>query len=145
MCFLRAFDSLIRISSTASVYLPCSIRLFFKQINDRYGHECGDKVLASIADIFKKHLENKGFPVRWGGEEFLLVFKEDKESALASLQKIMEEICNKTFDYENCRFSVTITFGVARYDGRDSMDSLIKKADDLLYRGKAEGRNRIVV
>ena len=118
---------------------------FFKQINDRYGHECGDKVLASIADIFKKHLENKGFPVRWGGEEFLLVFKEDKESALASLQKIMEEICNKTFDYEDCRFSVTITFGVARYDGRDSMDSLIKKADDLLYRGKAEGRNRIVV
>lgn len=118
---------------------------FFKQINDRYGHECGDKVLVTIAGVFKEHLEKKGFPVRWGGEEFLLVFKEDEESTLASLQKIMEEICSKTFDYGDCRFSVTITFGVARYNGEDSMDSLIKKADDLLYRGKAEGRNRIVV
>ncbi len=118
---------------------------FFKQINDHYGHECGDKVLVTIAGIFKKHLEKKGFPIRWGGEEFLLVFKEDGETALSSLQKIVEEICNKTFDYGDCQFSVTITFGVARYDGKDSMDSLIKKADDLLYRGKAEGRNRIVV
>lgn len=118
---------------------------FFKQINDRYGHECGDKVLVTIAGIFKEQLEKKGFPIRWGGEEFLLVFKEDEESALASLQKIMEEICNKTFDYGDCQFSVTITFGVAPYDGKDSMDALIKKADDLLYRGKAEGRNRIVV
>lgn len=118
---------------------------YFKQINDRYGHECGDKVLSTIAGIFKEHLEKRGFPIRWGGEEFLLVFKEDEENTLVSLQKIMEEICNKTFDYEDCHFSVTITFGVARYDGKDSMDSLIKKADDLLYKGKAEGRNRIVV
>ena len=118
---------------------------FFKQINDHYGHECGDKVLITIAQIFKENLEKKGFPIRWGGEEFLLVFNEDEEGALASLQKIMEEICNKTFDYEDCHFSVTITFGVIQYDGKDSMDSLIKKADDLLYRGKEEGRNRIVV
>lgn len=118
---------------------------FFKKINDRYGHECGDKVLTVIAEIFKEHLEKKGFPIRWGGEEFLLVFKENEENTLASLQIIMEEIRNKTFDYRDCRFSVTITFGVARYDGKDSMDSLIKKADDLLYKGKTEGRDRIVV
>lgn len=117
---------------------------FFKQVNDRYGHECGDKVLITIADIFKKNLETKGFPVRWGGEEFLLVFKENKENSFALLQKIVEEIREAAVDYGDFHFSVTITFGIAAYNREDTMDCFIKKADDLLYKGKKEGRNQIV-
>lgn len=117
---------------------------FFKSVNDQYGHDCGDMVLVTVTGMFQKYLEDKGFSVRWGGEEFLLIYRRDKENALADLQILTEEIRETAFTYEDHTFSVTMTFGVAEYEAGETMDSLIKRADDLLYRGKTEGRNRIV-
>ncbi|MGN0132380.1 MAG: diguanylate cyclase [Lachnospiraceae bacterium] len=117
---------------------------FFKNVNDQYGHECGDMVLVTVAELFKKHLKGKGFSVRWGGEEFLLVYREDKKEALSDLEALTDELRHITFAYEEYSFSVTMTFGMAEYKAGENMDLLIKEADDLLYRGKEEGRNRII-
>lgn len=118
---------------------------FFKNVNDRYGHECGDMVLVTISELLKKYAKDTGVSVRWGGEEFLLAFGKDKEQALEDMEKLMDELRHITFTYEEYSFSVTMTFGVAEYHPGQTIDSLVKEADDLLYRGKAEGRNQIVV
>lgn len=117
---------------------------FFKRINDTYGHECGDMVLKSVSNIFKKHMEEKGLVSRWGGEEFLLVFELPLAQAHEKLTQIADEIRNTSFAYEGETFSVSLTFGLTEVNGEQPLDEIVKEADDLLYRGKAEGRNRIV-
>lgn len=118
---------------------------FFKNVNDCYGHECGDVVLIAISGVFKKHMKEKGFSIRWGGEEFLLVYQEDIKTAYEQLKEVAEEIRRLPFCYEENEFHVTMTFGISPYEKGDNIDQLVKKADDLLYRGKKEGRNRIVI
>ena len=118
---------------------------FFKQINDSYGHDCGDMVLVKISEIFKDKLEKKGFPIRWGGEEFLLVINGEMEKALEILEEIRKELSQTPFTYEGEEeFFVTLTFGVAQYKQRTTLDELVKEADDLLYEGKAQGRDCVV-
>lgn len=117
---------------------------YFKNVNDNYGHECGDMVLVTLAEQLKKHMDGKGVSVRWGGEEFLLVYEKDRQQVLAELEKLMGEIRKNVFTYGGEEFSLTMTFGIAEYCSGVNMDGLIKEADDRLYRGKSEGRNRIV-
>lgn len=117
---------------------------FFKRINDTYGHECGDMVLKSVSNIFKKNMEEKGLVSRWGGEEFLLAFELPLAQAHEKLKQIADEIKETTFAYEGETFSVSLTFGLTGVTGEQPLDEIVKEADDLLYRGKAEGRNRIV-
>ena len=106
---------------------------FFKRINDTYGHECGDMVLKSISNIFKKNME------------FLLAFELPLVQAQEKLEQIADEIKETAFAYEGETFSVSLTFGLTDVTGEQSLDEIVKEADDLLYRGKAEGRNRIVI
>lgn len=117
---------------------------FFKQINDNYGHDCGDMVLVKVSQIFKDNLEKKGFPVRWGGEEFLLVINGEMQEALDILEEIRKELRQTPFTYAEEEFFVTLTFGVAQYKQRTTLDELVKEADDLLYEGKAQGRDCVV-
>lgn len=117
---------------------------FFKQINDSYGHDCGDMVLVKISEIFRDKLEKKGFPIRWGGEEFLLVINGEMQKALEILEEIRKELGQTPFTYEEEEFFVTLTFGVAQYKQRTTLDELVKEADDLLYEGKARGRDCVV-
>lgn len=117
---------------------------YFKSVNDQYGHECGDMVLVTISDVLKKHMKDKGVSVRWGGEEFLLVYENGRQQALAELEKLMNEIRDIVFTYEGQKFSLTMTFGLEEYQQGENIDAWVKAADDRLYRGKSEGRNRIV-
>lgn len=117
---------------------------FFKQVNDTYGHECGDLVLKRITEILQKHMEKRGFAVRWGGEEFLLVFDKSIDISCDKLQLILDEIRAIVFQYEEKEFQVTMTFGVQAYEAGMDMDEAIRLADEKLYSGKKAGRNRIV-
>lgn len=117
---------------------------YFKSVNDNYGHECGDMVLVTLSEVLRRHMEEKGVSIRWGGEEFLLVYERDRQQVLAELEKLMEEIREIVFTYEEQKFSLTMTFGIAEYCQSQTIDNLVKEADDRLYRGKSEGRNRIV-
>lgn len=117
---------------------------YFKKINDTYGHDCGDMVLIKISEIFEEKMKGIGSVARWGGEEFLLVFEQDIESAGKRLGEILEEIRSMDFEYGNQHFGVTLTFGISGDIAGHSFDEIIKEADNRLYKGKEGGRNRII-
>lgn len=117
----------------------------FKKFNDTYGHDCGDLVLQAVAHELKKGMVGKGYSVRWGGEEFLLIFdRTTYEQSLSAVHSILDSIRACVVEYGDHSLNVTMTIGIIRGDVTHSIDDLIKQADDLLYEGKMNGRNRIV-
>lgn len=117
---------------------------YFKKINDTYGHDCGDMVLVTVSDIFKKHMKDNGCVARWGGEEFLLVFEKDTKAAGDMLREILSEIKEHEFDYKGETFRITFTFGVNGDIIGHSYDEIVNSADECLYKGKTGGRDRMV-
>lgn len=117
---------------------------FFKKVNDTYGHDAGDYVLQQVSDLIKKNVSEYGFASRWGGEEFLLVYKLGYEDTIARTQQLRQSILEHDFTYEKTRMDITMTFGVA--DGAEFIryENVIKKADEKLYVGKNNGRNQVV-
>ena len=117
---------------------------FFKKVNDTYGHNCGDEVLKKVAEILKREVKPYGFAARWGGEEFILVFKEKIGPAQKHLESIADIIRNTTVHYDDFDVKVTMTFGMVQYHAPNNLDYVITKADQMLYKGKENGRNQIV-
>lgn len=117
---------------------------FFKNVNDTYGHECGDVVLKNVADKLRSHMYQYGFAARWGGEEFLLVFDHTNlEESLALLQTLSKGIQDMVTVYEDRSVQITMTFGLENGETAD-IKQLIRHADEKLYRGKNSGRNCII-
>lgn len=118
---------------------------FFKRFNDTYGHDCGDMVIRETADIFNRMLLGKGYAIRWGGEEFLLVLENFN---MANGYKIVEEIRNRIIqnemEYKGQHIKITMTYGMVSGIHYEETEAAIKAADKLLYEGKEAGRNRIV-
>ncbi|MBE5872185.1 MAG: diguanylate cyclase [Lachnospiraceae bacterium] len=117
---------------------------YFKQINDTYGHECGDMVLKKVAELIRNQMESRGFAARWGGEEFLLVYKKNREITTDKVHLLLEEIRSTSFEYDGERFHITMTFGIQECAEGLDMDGTIRLADEKLYYGKETGRNRII-
>ena len=121
----------------------------FKSINDVYGHNCGDYVLKTVADLIQKNTQGMT-SCRWGGEEFLVVGREgltesgEKRSreVLEGIRRAVEE---KDFVYEGRKIKLTITIGMAGYTEEQSIDEWINIADTKLYSGKNSGKNRLVI
>lgn len=118
---------------------------FFKQVNDRYGHEKGDEVLRRVAERLRAAMPDEGFASRWGGEEFLLGFCGDIREMNERLTDVLKAITDMDFECEGKHFHVSMTFGVADYQPGESLDEIIKRADGLMYFGKENGRNQIVL
>lgn len=117
----------------------------FKRFNDSYGHDCGDKVLKETAAIMAKHMMGKGFAVRWGGEEFLIVYEGcTAKEARTHLEKMREEIISHELQYNEEVLHITMTFGIVEGVKNQDISMSIKIADDFLYQGKMNGRNQIV-
>lgn len=117
---------------------------FFKKVNDTYGHSCGDIVLKSVADILNSIPDGEGFSARWGGEEFVMVFKGRLRENISKLEKIADRIRNTCIEYDGRKINVTMTFGAVEYKPPGKLDLMISNADVLLYKGKEGGRNTIV-
>ena len=118
---------------------------YFKKVNDTYGHQAGDEVLKTIADTFRAHMLHHGFVFRWGGEEFLLIYEDmAKEAVCAHLGQLQNEIRSLRIPWEKEEIRVTMTFGVADFEGENKPEELVRRADENLYRGKHGGRDRIV-
>ena len=118
---------------------------FFKKVNDTYGHDFGDEVLKTVSDTLKESVGERNMAIRWGGEEFLLIFKGiNGENAYPIVEMIRSKIKNKKLMYEDTEVSVTMTFGLAEYGYSESLTELLKNADEKLYQGKESGRNRVI-
>ena len=101
-------------------------------------------MLKEIALILKEGMHGKGFACRWGGEEFLLVYDRDKkDDAYEYLKAIVEKIKRKEIAYNGDKISVTVTCGITEGDDRP-IHMIVKEADNKLYKGKKDGRDRIV-
>ncbi len=119
---------------------------FFKKVNDTYGHDTGDYVLTSAADIFKAFMKNKGHVARWGGEEFLFAFENMKaEQAFKELDELRKQIENTPMQFKDYDFKITMTYGLEEFNPRLGIEATINHADKKLYEGKTGGRNRVVM
>ncbi|WP_340679390.1 diguanylate cyclase [Paraglaciecola sp.] len=115
----------------------------FKEINDTYGHDVGDIVLLTGADLIKMGIREQDKLARWGGEEFLILLPDTNlEGALAIANKLKDAISAKPIG-QPIGVSVSVTGGVAQAIDNDTFETLFKRADDALYKGKQGGRNRI--
>ena len=117
----------------------------FKNINDTYGHNCGDQVLKSLSDLFRQKTLGIGHVCRWGGEEFLFFFPDLNLDAAATLMNdinIAVSRCN--MNYKDITLHVTMTFGVEENDYHSNISDIIKSADDKLYYGKTHGRDTVI-
>lgn len=118
---------------------------FFKHVNDTYGHNCGDEILKMVSSIIGNISEDEGFAARWGGEEFIIVYKGSREHALEKLEETVDRIRNTGVVHDKSTVNITMTFGVSEYIPPTKLDQVISSADARLYQGKESGRNRIVV
>jgi len=117
---------------------------FFKKFNDTYGHDCGDLVLKEVSRIMKSETKNYGTCVRWGGEEFLIIFSRGTvEELTALMEHMMQSIRDNVITYKDQQLSVTMTFGFIETSGLTTSDEMVKKVDELLYYGKEHGRNQL--
>jgi len=123
----------------------CSIILididYFKQVNDKYGHITGDRVLIEFAQILNNHIRRSDIVGRWGGEEFLIILpstsKEEAKELAKKLQLFIE-----AFEFPEIE-SLTASFGIATFTPDSTIESLLKSADEALYCSKENGRNQI--
>ena len=116
----------------------------FKSVNDTYGHDTGDYVLKEVAWILKDTVRDGDLVGRWGGEEFLIIVNSNKVNAAVLAERIRNQVEAHTYTYKNIDLKVTLTLGVSSYNANTDIDSLIKSADQKLYRGKENGRNQVV-
>lgn len=119
---------------------------FFKTVNDRYGHDCGDFTLTNIARLISDCCREPDIVARWGGEEFLIIAPDTDNSGAQTLaERIRKEVEDKTLPYGDISVKITMTFGVSEYSNSLGIEGTIKNADMALLHGKAHGRNQVVV
>ncbi|WP_227028708.1 GGDEF domain-containing protein [Azotobacter chroococcum] len=119
----------------------------FKAINDTHGHAGGDRVLVATARLLESALRKQDVLARWGGEEFILLLPETGLSEAAHLaERLRAALEGLRLQHEGQDIAITASFGIARRKaGQPDLDRLVAEADELLYRSKEMGRNRISV
>ncbi|RME35140.1 MAG: GGDEF domain-containing protein, partial [Gammaproteobacteria bacterium] len=120
----------------------------FKEINDRYGHLLGDKVLRCLAQVLKENVKGRDTVGRFGGEEFALLLRDtDMEGARVVTEQIRSQLQRariRRLDNGQTIDQVTLSAGLARYRTGETAEELLERADALLYQAKQAGRNQVV-
>jgi len=118
----------------------------FKQFNDTYGHDVGDRVLRFVADTMVRNSRPFDLFGRWGGEEFIGIIRNVSHGQLERIgNKTRVLVENSYISAENDRLHVTISIGATPVGAGDTVDTLVKRADTLLYESKRTGRNRLTM
>ncbi len=117
----------------------------FKQINDTYGHEIGDKIIVALSEILRTSTSHRDIVARFGGEEFCMVLKNiNRYSALDIFERIRQEIEHFSFSIDKENFiKFTISIGAVVHTGEE-LEETINNADMMLYKAKNSGRNQVV-
>lgn len=118
----------------------------FKSINDRLGHNVGDEVIKMVARTLNHNLRASDLIGRWGGEEFVGIFNNVNLQQLATIAEKLRMLVEKSHcDLHNDIIGVTISVGGTLAQPNDDIPNIIKRADQLMYQCKQEGRNRVAV
>ncbi|MCL2675061.1 MAG: sensor domain-containing diguanylate cyclase [Firmicutes bacterium] len=116
----------------------------FGKFNNTYGHELGDEVLKTVSKSAMHTIRRSDLFGRWGGEEFIGVFEVSGSSAAVHMaEKIRALIANSEVDFEGQPLRVTASLGVTIAQESDTIESVVKRADDLMYLSKQAGKNRV--
>jgi len=120
---------------------------FFKSVNDRYGHQCGDAVLGNIGHTIMQTLRVSDVRARWGGEEFLVALPESGlDQAKRVAAALSRKIASTVTECDAARIQLTTSIGITiAMPGEEDVDSVLARADAALYRAKADGRNCVRV
>ncbi|MFZ5562700.1 MAG: GGDEF domain-containing protein [Thermodesulfobacteriota bacterium] len=118
----------------------------FKEVNDTYGHQAGDRVLKAFARALKENVRTEDYVGRYGGEEFLVVFvnfdcRDNSATCVARLLNVTQRL---TFPGISNDLKITTSIGVSAYRPSETIDAVVARADQALYEAKAAGKNRIV-
>jgi diguanylate cyclase (GGDEF)-like protein len=114
----------------------------FKAINDQFGHQVGDQVIASTASILKSQSRPYDLAARYGGEEFVLLLpKTSLQDAIKTAQRVRTELEKTTVP--GCERQITLSLGVACLHTGETPEQFVGRADAALYRAKNGGRNRV--
>ena len=118
----------------------------FKQVNDLYGHDTGDRVLEAVSQSLQCSMREQDFIGRWGGEEFLSILPDtDFSQATDSAERIRKAVQALEIYSNGKKVSVTLSIGVTQYRAEEVLSDAIARADYALYEGKSSGRNRVEV
>jgi diguanylate cyclase (GGDEF)-like protein len=133
------------LARAARTRTPLSFVLFdidhFKQVNDRFGHSAGDRVLEAIAETMRNCLRASDLGVRWGGEELLAMLPDtDLEGARLLAERVRSAVARLAVAGAG---PVTLSAGVAEWQVGEEIVSTLSRADERLYRAKADGRDRV--
>jgi diguanylate cyclase (GGDEF)-like protein len=140
----RAFRQSVRYGHALSVIMIDSDNL--KQINDKHGHESGNRLLQHLVRSIREQLRGSDIMARFGGDEFILLLPETPNKGAVELaERIRRSIETSRFDVRSGDANITVSLGVASYpeDG-GNLDVILDKADKAMYRAKEQGRNRVV-
>ena len=145
----RMFDrqhSSLEAESEAPMSLAMIDIDYFKKINDTYGHAIGDKALVFLAETMKTFFRRSDLLIRWGGEEFLILFRYTEISNAETLmERFRSQIESAVIPFDDGELSFTVTIGLTEHRFGTKLTDTISIADELLYQGKAAGRNRVVL
>ncbi|MBA3025545.1 MAG: diguanylate cyclase [Sulfurimonas sp.] len=115
----------------------------FKLVNDTYGHQAGDDILVTLSEYISLNIRDDDFVARWGGEEFVIMANKSNikelEALVIKLQKGLTQISFLPIE------QLTLSFGLTEYRTGDSKDTLLRRADEALYKAKRNGKNRYEV
>jgi diguanylate cyclase (GGDEF)-like protein/PAS domain S-box-containing protein len=118
----------------------------FKRVNDAYGHEAGDEILKAVAQTLARSVRAFDIVGRWGGEEFVVVVRNITEKNLALLAEKIRALVGRSFvTMAASQVGVTVSIGATTLAPDDTVDSAIARADRLMYKSKAAGRNRVTL
>jgi diguanylate cyclase (GGDEF)-like protein len=137
-------QSLLHELPTAAIMIDID---FFKRINDSYGHDAGDAVLRTLAERCREALRESDLICRYGGEEFAILLAEsDIVCAQSTASRLFHKITDLPMETPTGLVFVTISVGMAAFDMQcDTIDKLLKRADQALYLAKERGRNQVCV
>lgn len=145
----QEFDRLLEqeIERATRYHSPLSLIMYdldhFKQVNDRFGHDTGDDVLKTVANLVNDNIRGIDTQGRWGGEEFMLILPQTGlGDAREVAEKLRQTIAAQHFDQVD---TVTASFGVVELAPQENSKSLAQRVDEALYRAKDRGRNRVEV
>ena len=142
----RGFEAVACSALRQAVYSghPCAVVLLdlddFKKVNDTQGHEAGDLLLKEVSDLLRAQTRSSDIIARWGGEEFLLLLRTDRDGALQLSEKIRAAIATHPFS-SGAR---TASIGVALHAENEPVEETIRRADLSMYQAKTDGKNKVV-